>query len=129
MPDIFIPIDTSGYTKLYAEINKSNLEYYFSIEFVDKNRAILEKITTLSELKNYLKLQNINNQFWQYAAQNGINAESKDLAISGEYIENSVSAYITRQVLGDDEFYEIANKYDIALDSAVNIIKSKRKIY
>jgi len=129
MPDIFIPIDTTGYTNLYAEIGRANLEYYFSIEFVDKNRAAFEKITTLTELRNYLKSQNINNKFWQYVALNGITAQSKDVAISGKYIENSVAAYIARQVLGDDEFYELANKYDVSLDSAVNIIKSGRKVY
>ncbi len=129
MPDIFIPIDTTGYTNLYGEIGRANLEYYFSIEFVDKNRAALEKITNLIELRAYLKSQNLNTKFWQYVALNGINAQPKDVAISGKHIENSVAAYIARQVLGDDEFYEIANKYDIALDSAVNIIKSGRKVY
>lgn len=129
MPDIFVPIDTVGYSDLYAEIGRANLEYFFSIEFVDKNRADFDKIHTLKELKNYFASKNINSKFWQYVALSGINARSKDVEMSGKYIENSVAAYIARQVLGDDAFYELSNKYDVALDSAINILKSGRKVY
>jgi carboxyl-terminal processing protease len=129
MPDIFVPIDTLGYSNLYANISRANLEYYFAIEYVDNHRAELDDIESLEELKLFLSARNVNTKFWQFIAMQGINAKSSEVAISGKYIENGVVAYIARMVLGDDAFYEVANEYDVALDSAVNILMSGRKVY
>lgn len=129
MPDIFVPIDTLGYSNLYANISRANLEYYFAIEYVDNHRAELDDIESLEELKLFLSARNVNTKFWQFIAMQGINAKSSEVAISGKYIENGVVAYIARMVLGDDAFYEVANEYDVALDSAVNILMSGRRVY
>ena len=129
MPDIFVPIDTLGYSNLYANISRANLEYYFAIEYVDNHRSELDEIESLEELKLFLSAGNVYGKFWQFIALQGINAKSSEVAISGKYIENGVVAYIARMVLGDDAFYEVANEYDVALDSAVNILMSGRKVY
>ncbi|MBN2776607.1 MAG: S41 family peptidase [Bacteroidales bacterium] len=129
MPDVFVPIDTIGYSNLYANISRANLEYYFAIEYVDNHRTELDEIESLEELKLFLSTRNVYGKFWQFIALQGINAKSSDVAISGKYIENGVVAYIARMVLGDDAFYEVANEYDVALDSAVNILMSDRKVY
>ncbi len=128
MPDIFVPIDTLGYSELYSQIGRNNLEYYFSIEYVDLNRSELNKITNLTDLKSYLSKNNALIHFWQYVTLKGLTINQSDLSISKEYIENDVIAYIARQVLGDNAFYEVMNEKDIVMDSALNIIKSKRKI-
>lgn len=128
MPDIFVPADTSGYSKLYRDISKKNLDYSFSIEYVDKNRKALEKIKTTHELLEYLKQNGTMQVFWQYVGVNGVAIRQKDLAISGKYIENNIYAYIARQILGDSSFYEIANTHDPVIDSALNVIKENRKL-
>jgi carboxyl-terminal processing protease len=128
MPDIFVPIDTAGYSNLYAEIGRSNLEYYFAIEYVDKNRVELEKLETLQELREYFIKDNTISKFWQYVTLSGVRTSEKDVAISGKYIENSVLAYVARQMLGDNAFFEAANEYDVVMDSAISVLKSGRKL-
>jgi len=128
MPDVFVPIDTVGYSKLFSDISQKNLEYIFSIEYVDKHRADLEKIKTTQELLKYLKNKGMIAEFWSFVATSGVVVKQSDLLASGKYIENNVNAYIARQILGDSSFYEIANTLDPVIDSAVNIIESKRKL-
>ncbi len=128
MPDVFVPIDTTGYTNLYGEISRLNLEYYFAIEFVDSNRDVLKEIENLQNLQNYLLANNTLLYFWQYVALKGIVIHKQEKVISGKYIENNVVAYIARQVLGDNAFYEVANENDAVMDSAVYVIKSGREL-
>jgi len=128
MPDIFVPVDTSGYSALYSQISKKNLDYTFSIEYVDQNREILEKYKSTAELLAYMQRSGVIQKFWQYVGANGVVVKQREIAISGKYIENNVYAYIARQVLGDSSFYEIANSLDPVIDSVKNVIAEKRKL-
>lgn len=128
MPDIFVPIDTAGYSKLYSDINKKNIPYQFAIQYIDDNRSKMQSIISIKDLYNFLKVNNSLEKFWNYVSDNGVQINSGDLSISKIYIENTLIAYIARQVLDENAFFEIANKYDPALDSALNVIKTNRKL-
>lgn len=128
MPDIFVPADTSGYSKLYRDISNKNLDYSFSIEYVDQNRKKLEKIKSTRELVEYLKQKGVMQVFWQYVGANGVAIRNNDIVISGKYIENNVYAYIARQILGDSSFYEIANTHDPVIDTVLKVVGEKRKL-
>jgi len=128
MPDIFVPIDTSGYTDTYGEISRKNLDYIFSIEYVEENRSRLEKIKSTNELLRFLKRDAVLQKFYNYLRENNITVSQNDIKISGKYIENNLYAYIARQVLGDSSFYEIANTIDPVIDTVMNVIRSNRKL-
>lgn len=128
MPDVFVPIDTAGYTDLYGAINRKNLAYYFSIDYIDINREQLRAIDNLDDLRVFLADNGAVQKFWSFVATRGIVVNAQERAISGQYIDNNVIAYIARQVLGDNEFYEVANKFDPVMDSALNIIDTKREL-
>ncbi len=128
MPDIFVPIDTAGYSKLYSEISKNALEYTFSIEYVDKNRDALQNIDNIDGLLTFLKNDGMMQKFWAYVSASGITVRQRDVYVSGKYIENNVKAYVARQILGDSSFYQIANTIDPVIDTALNVIKTGRKL-
>lgn len=128
MPDIFVPIDTSGYTKLYSEVSRKNLEYLFAVEYVDNNRNKLSQIKSISQLMNYLKMDNVAAKFWNYVSTNGVKVVSKDLSISGKEIEKNVFSFIARQVLGDSAFYKIYQQDDPVIKKALEIIASGKKL-
>ncbi len=128
MPDVFVPIDTAGYSKLYSEISKKALEYTFSIEYVDNNREKLNGIKSTDELLKFLKKDGMMQKFWAFVSASGVSIRQSDVYISGVYIEKNVKAYIARQILGDSSFYEISNTNDPVIDTALNVIKSGRKL-
>jgi carboxyl-terminal processing protease len=122
MPDVFVPMDTSGFTKLYSEISKKNLEYLFAVEYVDNNRKNLEKIESVPLLIVHLNNDNVKSKFWNFVSKNGVKINSADLAKSGREIERTVYAFIARQVLGDSAFYQIYQESDPVINKAVEII-------
>lgn len=128
MPDVFVPMDTSGFTKLYSEISKKNLEYLFAVEYVDNNRKNLEKIESVPLLIVHLNKDNVKSKFWSFVSKNGVKINSADLAKSGKEIERTVYAFIARQVLGDSAFYQIYQENDPVINKAVEIITSGKKL-
>jgi carboxyl-terminal processing protease len=129
MPDIFVPIDTAGYTPLYGEINKKNLTYKFSLEYVDKHRNKLLPIKNLNELQDFMNKTDAFGQFWQYAKDNDVKINVEELEISRIYIENNFLAYIARQVLDEYTFYKVANRFDPSIDSALVVLKANRSLF
>lgn len=128
MPDVFVPLDTSSYTPLFSEISNKNLDHIFAVEYVDKNRANFKNINSTKNLLEYLEKDNISLAFWQYIATQGIKINSKEKSKSAKIIDNRIKAYIARQVLGENSFYEISNQQDAFIDSSLQIIYTKRKI-
>ncbi|MDL2262521.1 S41 family peptidase [Bacteroidales bacterium OttesenSCG-928-I21] len=124
MPDIFVPIDTAGYSPLFGEINKKNLTYNFALEYVDKNRNKLLTVRNINEIQKFLNSNNAFEEFWGYISKNNVIIKSDELKISKIYIENNLSAYIARQVLDENAFYEIANKFDPSIDSAMVVFRT-----
>jgi carboxyl-terminal processing protease len=129
MPDIFVPIDTAGYTPLFGEINRKNLTYKFSLEYVDENRNNLLSVRNLNELKSFMNKTDVFEKFWKYVKDNNVKIKSEELEISKTYIENYFLAYVARQVLDENAFYEIANRFDPSIDSALVVFKTKRPLY
>jgi carboxyl-terminal processing protease len=128
MPDIFVPIDTSSYTPMYSSINKKNLEYIYAFQYVDNNRSKLKHIRNLDDLKEFMKDDDAYTKLWNYIENNGVKVTLHDKKISQKQIENNFLAYITRQVLDENNFYRVNNSMDIVVSSALNVLKTKRKL-
>ncbi len=127
MPDIFIPQDTSDYSKYYAQIIRKGLIYRFAFNYADKHRSTLVSKGSYDDLANYLHRENILNQFVAYAKEQGVQANSKDLHMSGDAIENTVTAYITRNIFDDKGFYPILNRRDQDIKIGIETLEQQSK--
>lgn len=128
MPDVFVPMDTSGFTKLYSDIGENAFDYLFSVEYVDNNRNKFNEITDLKSLENYLRKDKASQKFWNFVVSKGIVVNKSDLQKSGKEIERNVFAYIARQVLGESAFYEIYQRDDIVIKKTLEVIASGKKV-
>lgn len=128
MPDIFVPIDTLGYTNLYGNISRKNLEYLYAFQYVDDNRNKLQYVKNLTSLQDFMNDDKAYDKFWNYVIDNNVKVIPAEKEISGKHIENNFLGYVARQVLGDNEFYEVINKTDIVIDSALTVIRTNRKL-
>lgn len=122
MPDIFIPVDTSGYSELFGLIRSLSYDYLFSVDYVDFNREKLKEISTTSQLIKYLDKINLMSEFYKYIEAKNLKINPKQILISEKIIKNAVYAYIARQILGDDAFYEIYNQDNSTIDKAIEIL-------
>jgi carboxyl-terminal processing protease len=57
MPDIFVPWDTSGVTDYLVAVRNRGLVYRFALEYTDKHRTDLSKITSIDEFTSYMILR------------------------------------------------------------------------
>jgi carboxyl-terminal processing protease len=118
MPDIFVSIDTSlftrGVTRLYLDGRFNNFVY----KYYTNNLPLFEQYKTPSDLVN--KFQNADdvwNQLVTYAMKDSINL-TKVPANDKEDIQHRIKAYLARLKWRTQGFYEVYNQYDLVIKKA-----------
>ncbi|MDY6800664.1 MAG: S41 family peptidase [Bacteroidota bacterium] len=125
MPDIFVPIDTTGYSKYYSEIVQKGILQDFTFNYADENRKTLNQFKTAGEISNYLDSVNIFDQFVTYATQNGVSQTVKGFNKSEKVIKTQVKAHIARNIMDNDGYYPIIKEIDRTLNVAVKFFEKK----
>jgi len=122
MPDVFVPVDTSGASEYYNKIRSLGLMYRFAFYYTDIHRSSLDKFTTARDIEGYLDDQDLLPQFIKYASGKGVPANSKDINTSEEVLKNSIKAYVARNIIDNDGFYPIIADIDQTLKVAIDTI-------
>ncbi len=122
MPDIFVPLDTTGQTDYYQKVIHKGLIYRFAFDYADNNREKLSKYTQYKDLEKYLDKQKILNQFINFAADKGIEKNQKDINESASLLTTQLKASIARNILDNDGFYPIIAKEDATLQRAIGVL-------
>jgi carboxyl-terminal processing protease len=125
MPDVFIPIDTIGYTTYYAEVRNRGLMYGFAFEYADQNRTKLSEYKDIEHLEKYLDNIHLLDAFVNFASKKGVAVKSKEIQISRELILTQVKAYIARDILDNAGFYPIISRIDNTLQKAIQVLKKE----
>ena len=121
MPDIFVPVDTSGISTYFLQVRP--LIYQFSLKFTETHRENLSRYTESDELEKYLDKQNLMDQFTEFASKRGIKPDPEGLKISGKIIHTQIKAYIARNILNNKGFYPIWENIDTTLLYAVDYLE------
>ena len=133
MPDIFIPLDTLGANNYYRKVWDGNVLYRYTMEYTDRHRAEMDKVTSLAELDALLSRGDLFGDFVKYAERNGVETNEEELAVAKDVIFAQLRAYIGRNALHDESgFYYNIYPIDNALQRAVEelsaqINKTKKK--
>ncbi len=102
MPDIFVPLDTTGYTAWFREVTGKNILYRYTLDYTDRHRKEMNRISSLSELQELLDADTrLVEDFVDYAARNGVKPDWKQIETSRPLIEAELRAYIGRNTLLD----------------------------
>lgn len=126
MPDIFVPRDTANITAYFNNLVNKNCIYKFALQYTEKNRAKLSAFDDWKKLERYLFDQKLFAQLVEYGKTQGVN-DSHQKNISKKLIENQLNAYIIRNILNDEGFFPVLNKYDKTVDKAVEILEKNDK--
>ena len=129
MPDVFVPLDTTHVTKYYVETSGRNIIYRYTIEYADKHREALNKVTSLGGLDSLFAAdKNLFNDFVRYASKQGVRGTQSEIAKSREVIEAQLRAYIGRNtVLEDNAFYYNIFPIDNVVHKALEIFAAEPK--
>lgn len=126
MPDIFVPIDTSGISGYFNEVWNKGLIYKFSLHYADKNRSSLASLKTADEFERVLDQQNVLRKFVDFATAEGIREVPADIRTSSKVLRVQLFAYIARNFLDNEGYYPIIQNLDNALRITVDTLSANQ---
>ncbi len=124
MPDIFVPIDTSGTSEYYSRVRSLGLMYRFAFFYTDQKRSLLEPYKTAREIEGFLDEQNVLPEFIEYAKDKGLEPNSKDIQTSHDILLKTIKAYIARNIIDNEGFYPIIADIDNTLTVAIDTLSA-----
>jgi carboxyl-terminal processing protease len=127
MPDVFVPIDTSGSSEFYLQVNGNGWITQFAYDYVDKNRQTLKHYKSFDEFKrSFVVDDGFYQRFVEYAVKNGVKRDEKGVRISEQIIRLQLKALIARQIWKNDGFYPVIQEQDRALSKALELMESNK---
>lgn len=127
MPDIFVPLDTSGISDYYNILRRKGLLNDFVISYLDGRREdLLSTYSTVEEYKDKFNLDAaLLADFYVYAAAEGVPQNEDDILISGDLIAVQLKALLARALWKTGAYYQIYNDSDATFQQAVKTIEGK----
>lgn len=127
MPDIFIPADTSFYTKFYGELVRKGIITDFANDYSDKHRD--ELVSKYKDYNTFIEKYNVTDdlfgQFLLYAEKKGAKQKEGQLEISGNEIKRFIKSLVVRNLYGFNRFIEYLNRDDREVQRALDVIRGK----
>lgn len=106
MPDVFIPLDTAGYTRYLVEARGRNYIYLYSRSFADRHRSEVNAVQTVEQLDRLLADDDaLLEDFIKYAESQGLKRDDGQIAESRRLLKAFVRAYIGRNTPLEDVGY------------------------
>jgi carboxyl-terminal processing protease len=124
MPDVFVPVDTSGVSEYYNSARSLGLMYRFAFFYTDLNRSALDPFTTPEDIEGYLDGQDLLPQFINYAKEKGVQPDYDDIKTSKVALEKTIKAYVARNIIDNEGFYPIIADIDNTLQVAIDTISN-----
>ncbi len=119
MPDVFVGRDTTLNTPWFNKVVNLAYTYQYAYRYTDKNRKKLEQYKDWQSMEKYLNSQNWVPDFIQFAKEKGIEPDEAQIAKSKPLLKRIVTAYIVRDMLGDEGFYPLFERDDDITKQAV----------
>lgn len=123
MPDIFVPQDTTGMTSYFRMAANRGLIIRYTFEYTDQNRSVLQKYDTSEKMEEYLKKQNLLNNFAAWAEKKGLKRRNNLMAKSRQLFEMSLYGNIIYNMLGMEAYVGFLNETDKTVLKAVEILE------
>ncbi|UZR94081.1 S41 family peptidase [Chondrinema litorale] len=122
MPDYFVPLDTTYYTKYLSEIFANNLIVEYAYDYVSDHKAELEKMGLENFKKEMYINQPILNDFKRFATAGGVKYNEEQFLKSKTQIERGIKSWIARRMWREEGFYPIYNSEDDIFQNAVELL-------
>ena len=128
MPDVFVPLDTLGYSDYFRDLVRGGNFNPFVLTYVEKNRSSLKK--TYPTLETYISKfetdQKFMDEFFKYikTEQADLEFDEKGYAESEKEIKIRLKAMLAQDLFGTAAFYQIYNQTDDILLKAIEIVES-----
>ena len=122
MPDIYIPVDTSGFTEFYYALSGKGVLNEMVYNYLVKNNP------GFSSAEDMIRNFSLSNQdikmMVQIAASRKIRASESQVELSRKEIETQLKALFARYYFGDEGYYKALNSGDQAISRSLEVFKA-----
>ncbi len=125
MPDIFVPLDTTGNSEYLTNLFRKGVLSQFCLKYLDQDRARLEKAypTAADFIKNFQTDKAFMDRFHAYAAKDSVAFDSKGYETSKKILHTQLKARLAQNMFGNDAMYEVFNSINPTFNKAVEAIR------
>ncbi len=125
MPDVFVPLDTTGHSTYLNQVSYAGLLNTFAFEYTDKHRAELKAYKTFAEFNKQFNVSDgLLNDFIAFAEKGKVKPREKDIKHSEKVLKTHIKALIARNVFGNSGYYPVIHSMDKTLGKAVELLKN-----
>lgn len=129
MPDIFVPIDTSGRSLYLAELFYKGLINQFAFDYADRKRTFFGTYKSFSNFNNKFEVGvSLMDEFVEFAEKNKVKKNSSELKHSEKIIKNQLKALIARNIWKNEGYYPVIESEDNTFQKAVEVLKLAEKL-
>ncbi len=129
MPDIFVPVDTMGYSQYYSSLRRNNIIYEFILDYVDSNRSSLQK--KYPQFESYKANFDVTDEMIENIVasgeKQGISRNEESLNTSLANMKMEIKALIARDIFSRNEYYQIIFQDDDAVNKALEVIENQER--
>jgi carboxyl-terminal processing protease len=128
MPDYFIPLDTTRYTKFHRDLIAKGTLINTTLKYIDKNRKSIKKHypTFDKYLASYEVPQTLIDELVSNAAKEKVTPKDDAmLQASLPQIRHQIKALIARDIWDMTQYFQIFNQDDECVLKALDILKGK----
>ncbi|MBF1628876.1 S41 family peptidase [Prevotella sp.] len=128
MPDYFVPLDTTKYTKYHRLLAAKNIIMNAYLKYVDANRTTLKDLYKSFDTfnKNYVVPQSLLDTIITEGKKEKVEPKDKaELTATMPYIKVQLKALVARDLWDMNEYYRIWNEQSDIVNKAVKLASDK----
>lgn len=128
MPDYFVPLDTTKYTKYHRLLAAKNIIMNAYLKYVDANRTTLKDLYKSFDTfnKNYVVPQSLLDTIIAEGKKEKVEPKDKaELIATMPYIKVQLKALVARDLWDMNEYYRVWNEQSDIVNKAVKLASDK----
>ena len=128
MPDYFVPLDTTKYTKYHRLLAAKNIIMNAYLKYVDANRTTLKDLYKSFDTfnKNYVVPQSLLDTIIAEGKKEKVEPKDKaELTATIPYIKVQLKALVARDLWDMNEYYRVWNEQSDIVNKAVQLASDK----
>ncbi len=129
MPDLFIPRDTSHFSKFLESVYfGSTLLREYSIDYVNNNREKLKNMGLEGFVRDFRTQGEVEDEFLAKVKAAGINYNQKDYNTSRSFVMTELKGLIARILWQNEGYYRVTNDLDREVQEALRAMEQAKRI-
>ncbi|MDR1415866.1 MAG: S41 family peptidase [Prevotellaceae bacterium] len=109
MPDVFVPLDTSGYTSYHAKLVRLGIINQFTLSYVDANRSRLKQEYKTFERfnKGFSVSDSLFNELVAFAEKQKLSKNEAEISRAKHDISVQLKGLVAQDIFTSSEYYEV----------------------